>query len=76
MDSYIDLAALWHVALYGVLFGIGTVACYSVAIAGGSRFALARERGTSAVAPALAAALTLAVVAAAIAVGVAVMFAK
>jgi Kef-type K+ transport system membrane component KefB len=76
MDAYIDLGALWHVALYGVLFGIGTVACYSVAVAGGSRLAIARERGASAVAPALAAAVALAVVVAAIAVGVGVMFDK
>jgi hypothetical protein len=76
MSAYIDLSALWHVALYGVLFGVGIVACYAVAIRGGSRLAIARERGSSAVAPALTAALALAVVAAAIAVGVAVMFDK
>jgi Kef-type K+ transport system membrane component KefB len=76
MDSYIDVGALWHVTLYGVLFGIGIVVCYSVAITGGSRLAVARERGTSVVAPALAAAVALAVVAAAIAVGVGVMFDK
>jgi hypothetical protein len=76
MDAYIDLGALWHVALYGVLFGVGIVACYALAIRGGSRLAIARERGSSAFAPALTAAVALAVVAAAMAIGIAVMFQK
>jgi hypothetical protein len=76
MSDYVDLTALWHVALYGSLFGGGIVACYSLAITGGSRVAVARERGTVAAAPALLATVALGVVAAAIAVGLYVMLDK
>jgi hypothetical protein len=76
VSDYVDLSALWHVALYGTLFGGGIVACYSLAIAGGSRVAVARERGTVAAAPALVASVALTVVAAAIALGLYVMLDK
>lgn len=77
MDSYIDTSALWHVALYGGLFGGGIVMCYAVGLVGASRLAVARERGgTGVVAPAMLAAASFAVVAAAVAFGLLVMFDK
>jgi hypothetical protein len=77
MSDYIDTTALWHVALYGVLFGGGIVACYALGIAGSSRLAVARERGgASVVAPALLATASFAIVAAALAFGLFVMFDK
>jgi hypothetical protein len=76
VSAYIDVSALWHVALYGSLFGGGIVAAYALAIAGGSRVAVARERGTVAAAPALLASVALSVVAAAIALGLYVMLDK
>ncbi len=77
MDSYIDVGALWHVALYGLLFGGGIVACYALAVVGGSRVADARERGDGSVAvPATVAAVSLSVVAAALAFGLFVMLSK
>jgi threonine/homoserine efflux transporter RhtA len=77
MSSYIDTTALWHVALYGVLFGAGTVLCYALGIVGSSRLAVARERGDAKIAaPALLAAVSFAAVAAALAFGLFVMFDK
>ena len=65
MSSYIDVTALWHVALYGVLFGAGIVTCYALGVIGASRLAVARERGGAAVvAPAMLAAMSFATVAA------------
>ena len=34
MSSYIDLSALWHVALFGALFGAGIVACSAFGMVG------------------------------------------
>ena len=34
MSSYIDLSALWHVALFGTLFGAGIVACSAFGMEG------------------------------------------
>lgn len=77
MGDYVDVSALWHVALYGVLFGGGIVTCYALAIVGGSRLADVRERGDGSVAaPAMLVAVSLVVVAAAVAFGLAVMFDK
>jgi hypothetical protein len=77
MSSYIDITALWHVAVYGVLFGAGIVLCYALGIVGASRLAVARERGGAGVAaPAMLAALSFAAVAAALAFGLFVMFDK
>jgi hypothetical protein len=77
MSSYIDVSALLHVALYGVLFGGGIVSCYALAVVGSSRVAIARERsGTSMAAPAFLAAVSFAAVAAALAFGLFVMFDK
>jgi hypothetical protein len=77
MSSYIDLSALWHVALYGVLFGGGVVGCFALAVVGSSRIAVARERGDAGVAaPAVLAAVSLAVVAAAVAFGLHIMLSK
>ncbi len=77
MSSYIDVSALWHVALYGLLFGGGVVACFALAVVGSSRVAVARERGgTSAIAPAALAAVSLAAVAAAVAFGLHIMLSK
>jgi hypothetical protein len=77
MSSYIDTTALWHVALYGVLFGSGVVLCYALGLLGASRLAAARERGgAGVVAPAMLAAVSFATVAAALAFGLFVMFDK
>jgi hypothetical protein len=77
MSSYIDTTALWHVALYGVLFGGGIVVCYALGLVGASRLAVARERGGAGiVAPAMLAAVSFATVAAALAFGLLVMFDK
>jgi hypothetical protein len=77
MSDYIDTTALWHVALYGVLFGTGIVLCYTLGLVGASRLAVARERGgPSIAAPALLAAVSFAAVAAALAFGLFVMFDK
>jgi hypothetical protein len=77
MSSYIDISALLHVALYGVLFGAGIVTCYALAVIGSSRVALARQRGgTGVAAPAFLAAVAFAAVAAALAFGLFVMFDK
>jgi hypothetical protein len=77
MSSYIDTTALWHVALYGVLFGAGMVSCYALGVIGASRLALARERGgANVVAPAMLAAASFATVAAGVAFGLYVMLSK
>lgn len=77
MSSYIDVSALWHVALYGVVFGAGIVCCFALGVVGSSRLAVARERGgAGAAAPAALAALSFAAVAAALAFGLFVMFDK
>ena len=77
MSSYIDTTALWHVALYGILFGAGIVLCYALGLVGASRLAVARERaGSGVVAPAMLAAVSFATVAAALAFGLFVMFDK
>jgi hypothetical protein len=77
MSDYVDTTALWHVALYGVLFGAGIVLCYALGIIGASRLAVARQRGGASIAaPALLAALSFAGVAAALAFGLFVMFDK
>ena len=77
MSDYIDISALWHVALYGVLFGAGVVACYALGTLGTSRLAVARERGGARViAPAMLAAVSFATVAAVLAFGLFVMFDK
>jgi hypothetical protein len=77
MSSYIDVTALWHVALYGVVFGAGIVSCYALGVIGASRLAVARERGgAGVVAPAMLAAVSFAAVAAALAFGLFVMFDK
>lgn len=77
MSSYIDTTALWHVALYGTLFGAGIVLCYALGLVGASRLAVARERaGSGVVAPAMLAAVSFATVAAALAFGLFVMLDK
>jgi hypothetical protein len=77
MSSYIDISALLHVALYGVLFGAGIVTCYALAVIGSSRVAVARQRGGAGIAvPAFLAAVSFAAVAAALAFGLFVMFDK
>lgn len=77
MSSYIDLSALWHVALLGTLFGAGIVACSAFGMAGASRLAVARERGGgSIVAPAVLAAISFAVVAGALVFALYVLFDK
>jgi hypothetical protein len=77
MSSYIDLSALWHVALFGLVFGAGVVACYSLGLVGASRLAVARERdGASVAAPAFMAAVSFAAVAGAIAFGLYVILDK
>ncbi len=77
MSSYIDVTALWHVALYGVLFGAGIVTCYALGVIGASRLAVARERGGAAVvAPAMLAAMSFATVAAGLAFGLFIMLSK
>jgi hypothetical protein len=77
MSSYIDVSALWHVALYGAVFGAGIVTCYALGVIGASRLAVARERGGAGVAaPAMLAAVSFAAVAAALAFGLFVMFDK
>ncbi|HEY1480705.1 MAG TPA: hypothetical protein VGF46_11775 [Gaiellales bacterium] len=76
MDAYIDVSALLHVALYGTLFGAGVVAVSALGVVGGSRVAVARQRGGSVGAPAFLAASALAVVAAAVAFGLYVMLNK
>jgi hypothetical protein len=77
MSSYVDVSALLHVALYGTLFGAGVVAISALGVVGGSRVAVARQRGDGAVgAPAFLAASALAVVAAAVAFGLYVMLNK
>jgi hypothetical protein len=77
MSSYIDISALLHVALYGVLFGAGIVTCYALAVIGSSRVAVARQReGAGIAAPAFLAAVSFAAVAAALAFGLFVMFDK
>ncbi|MEO9174268.1 MAG: hypothetical protein ABI317_02055 [Gaiellales bacterium] len=77
MSTYIDISALLHVALYGVLFGGGIVTCYALAVIGSSRVAVARQRGGVGIAaPAFLAAVSLAVVAAALVFGLSVMFDK
>ena len=77
MSSYINTSALWHVALFGSLFGAGTVICYGLGVVGASRFAVARERGGAGmIAPAAAAVGSFAIVAAALALGLFVMFDK
>jgi hypothetical protein len=77
MNSYINTSALWHVALYGVLFGGGIVSCYALGIAGASRLAVARERGGAGVVrPALLATVSFAIVAVALAFGLFVMLDK
>jgi hypothetical protein len=77
MSSYIDVTALWHVALYGVLFGAGMVTCYALGVIGASRLAVARERGGAAVvAPAMLAAMSFATVAAGLAFGLFILLSK
>jgi hypothetical protein len=77
MSSYIDVSALWHVALYGALFGGGVVGCFALAVVGSSRVAVARERGGAGVAaPAALAVVSLAVVAAAVVFGLHIMLGK
>jgi hypothetical protein len=77
MSSYVDVSALWHVALFGTLFGAGIVACSAFGMIGASRIAVARERGGAGIAaPAVLAAISFAVVAAALAFGLFVMFDK
>jgi hypothetical protein len=77
MSSYIDTSALWHVALFGVLFGAGIVTCYALGVIGASRLAVARERGgAKVIAPAMLAAGSFAIVAAALALGLFVMLDK
>lgn len=77
MSSYVDLSALWHVALFGALFGAGIVTCYALGVIGSSRLTIARERGgASMIAPAMVAALSFATVAAGLAFGLYVMFNK
>jgi hypothetical protein len=76
MSSYIDVTALWHVALYGVLFGAGIVTCYALGVIGASRLAVARERGAAVVAPAVLAAASFATVAAGLAFGLFIMLSK
>ncbi len=77
MSSYIDISALLHVALYGVLFGGGIVTCYALAVIGSSRVAVARQRGGVGIAaPAFLAAVSFAAVAAALVFGLSVMFDK
>jgi hypothetical protein len=77
MDSYINISALWHVALFGVLFGAGIVICYALGVIGASRVTVARQRGGAGViAPAMLAAVSFATVAAGLAFGLYVMFNK
>jgi hypothetical protein len=77
MSSYIDLSALWHVALFGLVFGAGVVACYALGLVGASRLAVARERGGASVAaPAFMAAVSFAAVAGAIVFGLYVILDK
>jgi hypothetical protein len=77
MSSYIDLSALWHVALFGTLFGAGIVACSAFGMVGASRLAVARERGGASIAaPAVLAAISFAVVAGALVFGLYVLFDK
>jgi hypothetical protein len=77
MSSYVDITALWHVALLGTLFGAGIVTCTAFGMVGASRIAVARERGGAGIAaPALLAAISFAAVAAALAFGLFVMFDK
>jgi hypothetical protein len=77
VSSYIDVSALWHVALYGALFGGGIVGCYALGVVGSSRVAVARARGGSSVAaPAVLAAISLAAVASAVVFGLYIMLDK
>ena len=77
MSSYIDLTALWHVALLGALFGVGIVACSAFGMVGASRLAVARERRWGGIAaPAVLAAISFAVVAGALVFALYVLFNK
>jgi hypothetical protein len=77
MDSYINTSALWHVALFGVLFGAGIVTCYALGVIGASRLTVARQRGGAGViAPAVLAAVSFATVAAGLAFGLYVLLSK
>jgi hypothetical protein len=77
MDSYINVSALWHVALFGVLFGAGIVICYALGVIGASRVTVARQRGGAGViAPAMLAAVSFATVATGLAFGLYVLLSK
>jgi hypothetical protein len=77
LSSYVNVTALWHVALYGVLFGAGIVTCYALGVIGASRLTIARERGgASVIAPAALAAASFATVATGLAFALYVLLSK
>jgi hypothetical protein len=70
MSSYVDWNALGKIVLVSFAGGAGVVAVYALAIIGAARAEEARERGQTAVLPAVLAGLALLVCLGAVALGV------
>jgi hypothetical protein len=70
MSSYVDWNALGKIVLVSFAGGAGMVAVYALAIIGAARAEEARERGQTAVLPAVLAGLALLVCLGAVALGV------